>query len=134
MFFGQVKESRQLPKYSNAFIGGGIGFLSGVVGIGGGIFLSPVLHISRWGKPKIIAATAAVFILLNSIAGMIGQVSTYGFSVDWATLIPLMLCVFIGGQIGVRTTIVKFSPKFVKQITAFVILVVALRLLVKYLF
>lgn len=133
MFFGQVKETKQMPRFFNAFIGGGIGFLSGVVGIGGGIFLSPILHISRWGKPKLIAATAAVFILLNSIAGLIGQISTYGFSVKWSLLIPLMICVFIGGQIGVRSTIVKFSPRFVKQITAIVIFIVAIRLLVKYL-
>ena len=134
MFFGQVKESRQLPRFSNALIGGGIGFLSGIVGIGGGIFLSPILHISRWGKPKIIAATAAVFILLNSSAGLIGQVSTYGFSIQWSQLLPLLFCVFLGGQIGVRSTILKFSPRFVKQITAFVILIVAVRLFVEHLF
>lgn len=133
MMVGKVKEKKQLPRFSNAAIGGGIGFLSGVVGIGGGIFLSPVLHLSRWGKPKVIAATAAIFILVNSIAGLFGQISTNRFSLDITTLLPLMVSVFIGGQIGVRTTLFKFSPRVVKQITAFVILIVAVRLLIKYL-
>lgn len=133
MFFGQVKETRLLPQYINAVIGGCIGLLSGLVGIGGGIFLSPVLHFSRWGAPKVIAATASVFILVSSISGLCGQISTHGFSVDPWILIPLMCSVFVGGQIGVRTTLLKFSPLTVKRITAFVILIVAIRLLIKYL-
>ncbi len=134
MLVEKVQEVKQFPKFSNALLGGGIGFLSGIVGIGGGIFLSPLLHISRWGRPKIIAATAALFILVNSIAGLIGQLSTNEINFKWNILLPLLLCVFMGGQIGVRTSILKFSPRLVKQITAIVILVVAVRILIKYLF
>ena len=56
-------------------IGGGLGFLAGIVGIGGGIFLAPILYLMRWGRAKVIAGTCAVFILVNSIAGLFGQCS-----------------------------------------------------------
>ncbi len=123
----------EFPKFSNAAIGGGIGFLSGVVGIGGGIFLSPLLHLSSWGKPKVIAATSAIFILVNSAAGIIGQLSTNAVSLDLSSVAVLSLAVFVGGQIGARMTIFKFKPHIVRRITAFVILIVSLRLLFKYL-
>ncbi len=123
----------EFPKFSNAAIGGGIGFLSGVVGIGGGIFLSPLLHLSSWGKPKVIAATSAIFILVNSAAGIIGQLSTNAISLDLSSVAVLSLAVFAGGQIGARMTIFKFKPHIVRRITAFVILIVSLRLLFKYL-
>jgi len=132
MLFDKREKVIEFPKYSNAVIGGGIGFLSGVVGIGGGIFLSPLLHLSSWGKPKAIAATSAIFILVNSIAGIVGQLSAHEFTLDLGRISLLALVVLIGGQIGVRMTILKFDPIWVKRITAFVILVVALRLIFKY--
>ncbi len=133
MMFDKRTSVVKIPKYGNAFIGGGIGFLSGVVGIGGGIFLSPLLHLGRWGKPKTIAATSAIFILVNSIAGILGQYATYGFNIDLNRLIVLILGVFLGGQIGVRLTIFRFNPILVRRITAIVILIISLRLLFKYL-
>jgi len=133
MIFDNRTTTVKLPKYGNAVIGGGIGFLSGMVGIGGGIFLSPLLHLSRWGKPKIIAATSAIFILVNSLAGIAGQLMTNEIRLDIQKIFALGLAVFLGGQIGVRITILKFDPIWVKRITALVILVVALRLLYKYL-
>ena len=133
MIFDKRKSTNKIPKYGNAAIGGGIGFLSGMVGIGGGIFLSPILHLSKWGDPKVIAATSAIFILVNSLAGILGQLMTYEISLDIPTLISLVLAVFLGGQIGVRLTILKFDPLWVRRITAIVILIVSLRLLFKYL-
>ncbi len=125
------KESsiRKLSKYSNGLIGGGIGFLSGLVGIGGGIFLSPVLHLSRWAQVKTIAATTALFILANSVAGLAGQLYTNGLVIQSHRLLILIVAVFIGGQIGIRLTIKKLNPIMVKKITALVIMLVALRLL-----
>lgn len=123
----------KIPKYGNAIIGGGIGFLSGVVGIGGGIFLSPLLHLSRWGKPKVIAATSAIFILVNSLAGILGQVAAYGINLNLKKLVGLAVAVFVGGQLGVRLTILKLKPRWIRRITAIVVLVVSLRLLFKYL-
>ncbi len=125
------RKAYSLPRYSNAGIGGGIGFLSGMVGIGGGIFLSPLLHLANWAKPKVIAATTAAFILVNSIAGLLGQIQTNGFQVDWRFLLGLIVAVIVGSQIGVRLTIFKLNPQGVRKMTAIVILIVAIRLLIK---
>ncbi len=62
----------------NGVLGGGIGFLSGLVGIGGGIFLSPLLNPDKWGSPKQIAATASIFILVNSLSRIAGQMTNAG--------------------------------------------------------
>ncbi|WP_236548037.1 sulfite exporter TauE/SafE family protein [Polaribacter septentrionalilitoris] len=70
----------------NATYGGFIGFISGMVGIGGGIFLAPLLHLISWNTPKKIATTASVFILANSIAGLLGQFSNPEFSINLASL------------------------------------------------
>ncbi|MGA0258075.1 MAG: sulfite exporter TauE/SafE family protein, partial [Saprospiraceae bacterium] len=132
MMIDTSKELKKLPRYSNALIGGGIGILSGMVGIGGGIFLSPLLHLSKWDKPKIIAATSAAFILANSLSGLLGQVYAHGFNIEWKTISVLVLAVILGSQIGIRMTIFKLNPMHVKRLTAFVILLVSLRLLFKY--
>ena len=132
MMITSDKEIKKFPKLSNGLIGGGIGFLSGMVGIGGGIFLSPILHLSKWGTPKVIAATSAAFILVNSISGLIGQVFANGFTLTLETLGVLILAVILGSQIGVRLTIFKLNLIHVKQVTAFVILIVSIRILLKY--
>lgn len=131
MLLSKNDKKQSLPNYTNAIYGGGIGWLSGVVGIGGGVFLSPVLHLSKWEIPKKIAATTSVFILTNSIAGLIGQISTHGFQLDLKIIIPLIMSVFIGGQIGSRLSISRFDPKLVKRISAILILLVSMRILFK---
>jgi len=133
MLISKTSTTRKLPTYANAFIGSGIGFLSGIVGIGGGIFLSPLLYLSRWGTAKIIAACTALFIFVNSIAGLIGQVITNGFPVDFSFAIWLIGAVFMGGQIGARLTAFRLNPILIKRITAVLILLVAIRVLWKYL-
>ncbi len=102
----------------NALIGGLIGLLSGVVGIGGGIFLSPILNLSRWDTPKNVAATASFFILLNSISGLAGQFWQHKFAADWSLSLPLLLAVFIGGQVGSRFSALKINALRVRQVTA----------------
>ncbi len=102
----------------NAVIGGLIGLLSGVVGIGGGIFLSPVLNLSRWDTPKNVAATASFFIFANSIAGLAGQFWQHKFTADWSLSGPLLLAVFIGGQVGSRFSALKINALRVRQVTA----------------
>jgi len=126
-------ESRKLPRFFNAFAGGGIGALSGLVGIGGGIFLSPILHLTKWEAPKVIAATTAFFILVNSLAGLAGQILTHGFKVQMNLLLPLVLVVLVGGQFGARMSIRRFSPFAVRKITGILVLIVGLRILWKYL-
>ena len=133
MFFFNPKESKsnqlEIPHFGTGLIGGAIGLLSGIVGIGGGIFLSPILHFSRWAAVKTISAATALFILVNSIAGLIGQISVHGFTLDPIYALSLMLSVFIGGQIGVRLSIHKLSPDLIKKITAILIFLVAIRVL-----
>ena len=113
----------------NALLGGSIGVLSGMVGIGGGIFLSPILYLTGWDRAKVIAATTAFFILVNSMAGLAGQVYTHGWSLNITHVIVLIVAVILGGQIGIRLTINRLSPIMVKRVAAILILIVAVRLL-----
>jgi len=112
----------------NSTLGGGIGFLSGLVGIGGGIFLSPVLHLFNWGAPKKISALASLFILVNSISGLAGQL-TRTQEIEWGFIAPLLLAVFLGGQMGARLGARKFNPLYIKRVTALVIFVAAIKIL-----
>jgi uncharacterized membrane protein YfcA len=113
-------------------LGAGIGLLSGLVGIGGGIFLAPLLHTLRLATPKAIAATASVFILLNSLAGLAGQATKLG-SLDHGRAVlewwPLFLAVLVGGQLGSWLGAGRFSEVTVKRLTAVLVLYVAVRLL-----
>lgn len=129
--------SSKKPKtnsYKNAIYGGGIGFISGMVGIGGGIFLAPFLHLKKWDIPKKIAATSSVFILVNSIAGLLGQYINPNFAIDWNLTSILLVTVFLGGQIGSRMSNKFFSPIQLKKATAILIAFVSIRILIKYLF
>ena len=114
---------------SKTAIGGFIGFLSGLVSIGGGIFLSPILHFLNWAEAKKISALASVFILVNSVSGLIGQFSRGFPSLDWQLMISLLLAVFIGGQIGSRLGSRKFEPIYVRRITALLIFIASLNIL-----
>lgn len=135
MFFfnykNQHKKRFNISNIGTGIIGGGIGFLSGVVGIGGGIFLSPILHLTRWAEVKKIAAATALFILVNSIAGLLGQITNHGFVVNPLHAISLMIAVFVGGQVGVHLSINILSPRIIKRITAILIFLVAIRLIYK---
>ncbi len=80
-----------------------LGYLAGLVGIGGGIFLAPLLHLTRWDCARQIAATASLFILINSIAGLVGQLVKNGperFGEALGGALPLVLAVILGGQLG----------------------------------
>lgn len=112
-------------------IGGSIGLISGLVSIGGGIFLSPLLHILRWSNPQKISALASVFILVNSISGLSGQFQKEVPEMNWSLITPLLLAVFIGGQIGSRLGAKTFNPVYIKRITAFVILIAAINILIR---
>ncbi len=109
-----------------------LGLLSGLVGIGGGIFLAPVLHLMAWDSARRIAGTAALFILVNSIAGIAGQATKLGDgallseAVGWW---PLVVAVLVGGQLGSALGVRYFPQGIIRRVTGLVILVAAGRLL-----
>lgn len=110
------------PSWLPPALGGSIGYLSGVVGIGGGIFLSPLLHLLRWDTPKSIAATASFFILVNSVFGLAGQFWSGRFQLDPALVFPLLIAVFLGGQLGSRLNVMVFMQTQVRWVTAILVL------------
>ena len=81
-------------------IGGGIGLMSGVIGVGGGIFLSPILLLKGWATPKSAAATASLFIWVNSMAGLVGSGLSGQLEIDFAVILPFVLAVLLGGFLG----------------------------------
>ncbi len=110
-------------------VGGLIGFLSGLIGIGGGIFLSPLLMLFRWANSKQAAAAASLFILVNSVSGLLGQLSK-GPSFEHATLLlPLLMAVFIGSQIGARWGAFQVSKLTLQRLSAGIILFASVRIL-----
>jgi uncharacterized membrane protein YfcA len=119
---------KSTPKILSLIIGGLIGFTSGIIGIGGGIFLSPILLLLKAGKAKHIATAASIFILINSIAGLAGQ-STKSFIFNeinnyW----PLFLLVLIGGQVGNFLNIKIFPARVLVIMTAGLVIFVAIRM------
>jgi len=117
----------QIPKIISIFIGSIIGFTSGIVGIGGGIFLSPILFLIKAGYPKQIAASASLFILINSIFGVAGQLTKEIVINDFLNYWPLFIAVFMGGQIGNFLNIKLLSNKTLAIITSLLVIFVAIR-------
>ena len=109
-------------------IGGALGFISGVVGIGGGIFLSPILFLIRAGRPKHIVTTASLFILINSISGIIGQLTKNDVLAEVLKYWYLLAAVLIGGQIGNFLNLKIFPTRILALVTAFLVLFVAARM------
>lgn len=127
----EISQDSQASVIRNGFLGGGIGFLSGLVGIGGGIFLSPLLNLLKWDTPRKIAATSSFFILVNSISGIFGQLTKLSVDMDFFRILSLCLAVFIGGQIGSRMSL-KWNPLVIKRVTAVLVLVAGINVLIKY--
>lgn len=128
-----MADTRQTTTAVDASLGGTVGYLSGLVGIGGGIFLSPIQHLMRWAPSHQIAATASVFILINSVAGLAGQLTKLGTAGLAQTIDfwPLVIAVLIGGQIGSHAGIRVFSEPAVRRATGVLILYVSGQLLWK---
>ena len=117
-----------IPKIISLLIGSIIGFTSGIIGIGGGIFLSPILFLMKAGYPKQIATTASLFILINSIFGVAGQLTKDIVFDEFLNFWPLFIAVLIGGQIGNFINIKFLSGKTLAIITSLLVIFVAIRM------
>ena len=127
------KDFRKIPFFISIFIGCFLGFISGVVGIGGGIFLSPILFLLRAGKTKHIVTTASIFILINSIFGVAGQLTKSIVFSDISNYWYLFLSVIIGGQLGNFLNLKILPTRMLALITSILVLIVAARMGIKIL-
>ncbi len=122
---------RNIPIFISILIGGILGFVSGVVGIGGGIFLSPILFLIKAAKPKHIVTAASLFILINSISGVFGQLTKNIVLSDISSYWYLFLIVIIGGHIGNFLNLKMFPARLLALITSTLVLFVAIRMGIK---
>ena len=122
------KSYRKVPIIISILIGGILGFISGVVGIGGGIFLSPILFLIRAGKPKHIVTTASLFILINSFSGIMGQITKNAVLNEISNYWYLLLIVLVGGQLGNFLNLRIFPTRILALVTAGLVLFVAIRM------
>jgi len=125
---------KKLNIFISIIIGSLLGLISGIVGIGGGIFLSPILFLLKADKPKNIITTASLFILVNSISGIFGQFTKDNIINEFVIYWPLFLSVFIGGLIGNYLNLKIFSNRVLALITSFLVIFVAARMAFKIFF
>jgi len=110
-------------------VGAVLGSIAGLVGIGGGIWLSPLLILSRFANPKRVAATASFFILTNSISGFTAHAITK--TVDLELLVPLLSVVIIGGFLGSRFGALRIKQNILQMIVAGIVAVAAFNIALK---
>ena len=108
--------------------------MSGVVGIGGGIFLSPILFLLKAEKPKIIATCASLFILINSVSGILGQLTKDNTFNELINYWPLFLSVLLGGFVGNYLNLKIFSNRTLTIMTSLLVIFVSLRMGIRIFF
>lgn len=108
-------------------VGGIIGLISGIVGVGGGIFLSPLIMLKKWATPKAAAATAAIFIWVNSAASIAGASLSGQLNLELSILVPFISTAFIGGIIGSAYGANIASQHKIRILLVLVLIVAALR-------
>jgi len=127
--YGDKEESyRIIPIPVSILVGGILGFISGIVGIGGGIFLSPILFLIKAGKPQHIITVASLFILINSISGIAGQLTKNAVATEIQNYWYLLVAVLVGGQIGNFLSLKIFSTRVLALVTALLVLFVTIRI------
>lgn len=129
LFFSNttVEKIHEANKWGSLFTGGLIGFLSGLIGIGGGIILSPVLLLLKWADMKQTAAISALFIFVNSLSGLAGQLTKgIQFSNEMYGYVAIA---FIGGLCGAYFGALKFKQTILKNMLALVLIVAAYKLI-----
>ena len=120
--------TKKLNLFISIFIGSILGLISGIIGIGGGIFLSPILFILKADKPKVIITIASLFILINSISGILGHLSKENVLNEIFLYWPLFLAVLIGGLFGNYLNLKVFSNRVLAIITSTLVIFVAIRM------
>lgn len=121
-------EIHKTPSYYIAIsVGFVIGLLSGIIGVGGGIFLSPIILLFGWSDPKTTAGIAAVFIWVNSLSGLVGSTISGQLALDFSTLIPFSAAVLVGGYVGSKYGSEKLSQNSIQNMLVAVMLIAAIR-------
>lgn len=119
-------DSRVINIWQGLLVGGAIGFFSGLIGIGGGIILTPVILLLRWGSMKEAAAVSALFIWVNSASGLAGQLST-GVSIDLQAFMLVGIAV-VGGYFGAYLGSKRFHNRLLRYMLALVLAFACIKL------
>lgn len=129
--FNKKTDQKNKPvNLSVALISGlGIGLLSGLIGVGGGIFLSPLILFLGWGNIRQIASVSALFILVNSTSGLMGH--AFNTEILWATALTLALPVIIGGALGSRFGVKTVNPEYIRILLAIVLIIAGFKMLIQ---
>ena len=125
---------KKINLFVSILIGSMLGLISGIVGIGGGIFLSPILFLLKAEKPKTIVTTASLFILINSISGVLGQLTKENVLNEIFFYWPLFFAVLAGGLFGNYLNLKIFSNRLLAIITSLLVIFVAIRMAFKIFF
>ena len=121
------QDPREPPRAVAIASGGVIGFLAGLTGTGGGIFLTPLLLLARWARVKTAAAVSALFILFNSVAGLLGNIGSTRKFPTFALV--LVAAAAIGGSLGSYFGSRRFDPAVVKKLLAIVLIIAGTKLI-----
>jgi len=124
---GPDQEPHEPKKPIAISVGAGLGLLSGLTGTGGGIFLTPILIFMRWARTKTASAVSALFILVNSISGLLGNISSTRQLPLFA--LPMVVAAVSGGAVGSYLGSRQFSPNFIKKLLAVVLTIAGFKLI-----
>jgi uncharacterized membrane protein YfcA len=127
-FNTKIEINKKIPKIVSVLIGGSIGFISGIIGIGGGIFLSPILLLIRADNTKNIATSASLFILINSISALAGQFTKASVIDQVYNYWPLFILVLLGGQLGNFLNLKIFPARILALVTSILVIFVSIRM------
>jgi len=119
---------KKINSFFSILIGSLIGLISGIVGIGGGVFLSPILFLLKADKPKNIVTSASLFILINSISGILGQLTKETILKQILLYSPLFIAVLIGGLLGNCLNLKIFSNRVLVILTSILVIFVSIRM------
>ncbi|NNK82702.1 MAG: sulfite exporter TauE/SafE family protein [Flavobacteriaceae bacterium] len=126
-FGKETNTIKPMKIWQGLIVGSIIGFFSGLIGIGGGIILTPIILLLHWGKMKEAAAVSALFIWVNSAAALVGQVSS-GVVITKATFL-LAAIAFVGGFIGSYYGSKKYNNKSLRYLLAIVLIIASIKLI-----